>query len=288
VTVRRGTESGRAEDYWCYVRPGTYRVGGWADGQEAADIMLGAFWIGRFPITVAQFRAFATEGYGAGAERWWSPQGWAWRLKSACTEPRHWDEPQYTGGSQPVVGVSWYEAAAYCAWLSEVLRNILPAGRIVRLPTEAEWEAAAAFDGAGLRRRHPWGQIAPTLNHAISSEAGQTAAAPVGCCPAGAAASGALDMLGNVEEWCASWYGDYPRRSGRVVSDPPAGRGVLLGPLGSRQLPVRGGWWAQRPEQLWCGHRFWHEASAASSTTGFRIVLAAPNSEGALPQERSE
>lgn len=280
MTTRRNRSFGQPNGYWCYVGAGRYRIGGWVDGQEAAHIALGGFWIGRLPITVAQFSRFAPEGYSAVAKRWWSSEGWAWRVASRCTEPQHWEEPQYTGLSQPVVGVSWYEAAAYCSWLTECLRDVLPLGLVIRLPTEAEWEVASSVDTAGLRRRYPWGDTVPTVDHAICNETRQAAPAPVGCCPAGAAACGALDFLGNIEEWCASWYSAYPEGSGRAVHDPKPGNGVVLGPLGPQQLPVRGGWWAKHATELGCDRRFWHEASAASYTTGFRVVLASPDGVG--------
>ncbi len=133
-----------------------------------------------------------------------------------------------------MIGVTWYEAAAFCAWLSEQLGDALPAGYVVRLPTEAEWEAAAAHNGAGQRRLYPWGAREPTPELAIYNASGLRRPAPVGCCPAGAAACGALDLAGNVWEWTASSYAGYPAQSGVLVKDVTADQ---------LDAPVRGGSW---------------------------------------------
>jgi hypothetical protein len=65
--------------YWCYVRPGTYRIGGWEARAADAAIALPAFWIARFPVTVAQFAPFVEVGYHDNGKRWWTPNGWQWK-----------------------------------------------------------------------------------------------------------------------------------------------------------------------------------------------------------------
>jgi hypothetical protein len=147
--------------YWCHIPAGTYRIGGWkldelvADEPDAmdepdepdepdAELELPNFWIARFPITVAQYASFVDVGYGPNAERWLTPHGWRWNTARGRTQPWAWDEPKYTGPNQPVIGVTWYEAAAFCAWLSKQLGALLPERYTLRLPTEAEWEVAAA------------------------------------------------------------------------------------------------------------------------------------------------
>jgi formylglycine-generating enzyme required for sulfatase activity len=69
--------------------------------------------------------------------RWWSDAGWAAREAEGWTQPADWDNPRFNGANQPVVGVSWYEASAFCRWLAAALVYA------VRLPSEAEWEKAA-------------------------------------------------------------------------------------------------------------------------------------------------
>ena len=98
-----------------------------------------------------------------------------------------------------MIHVNWYEAEAWCRW----------AGR--RLPTEAEWEFAAATSPAepGRKRRYPWGDTAPDVNVAnLFGGAGRCVA--VGACAAGESAWGVRQMLGNVWEWTADWFAPYP------------------------------------------------------------------------------
>nr|MCU0499744.1 SUMF1/EgtB/PvdO family nonheme iron enzyme [Anaerolineae bacterium] len=109
------------------------------------------YWIAKYPLTNAQFRLFMDAG-GYREERWWTTAGWEARLKGwdwdatarklvetgkPWIEPRYWQNSQWNGAEQPVVGVSWYEAIAFCLWLSEVT------GEQICLPTEAQWQYAA-------------------------------------------------------------------------------------------------------------------------------------------------
>lgn len=124
--------------YWCYLPGGRYRVGGWEEGDAGADLDLLPYWLGRAPITVAQFAPFVQVGYQAAAEPWWTVNGWQWRQAEKRTQPNLWDDAKFNGRYQPVVGVSWYEASAFCGWLTAQLGAALPDGYALRLPTEAE------------------------------------------------------------------------------------------------------------------------------------------------------
>ncbi len=158
------------------------------------------YWIGQTEVSNAQFRPFV-EGDGYTNRDYWTTDGWAWKEKLRRTQPYYWDDAQWNGDEQPVVGVSWYEAVAYVRWLSA--QTVHP----FRLPTEAEWEKAArGSDG----RIWPWGNRW-AAGRANTAEAGLNQTTAVGQYPEGASPYGALDMAGNVYEWCATaWQKPYP------------------------------------------------------------------------------
>lgn len=115
------------------------------------------YWIGKVPITNAQFRPFV-ESDGYQNQSYWTVAGWAWREQEGISEPLFWHDERLNRDDQPVVGVSWYEAVAYVRWLSATT------GHPFRLPTEAEWEKAARGPDGQI---YPWGNQwnAHRLNH---------------------------------------------------------------------------------------------------------------------------
>jgi formylglycine-generating enzyme required for sulfatase activity len=262
---RRNERFGEPADVWCSVRAGTYRIGGWAQDEPAADIALAAFWIARVPITVAQYTPFVAVGYQAAARRWWTTHGWRWKTTGNRTQPQWWDDKRFHHRDQPVVGIAWYEATAFCTWLTEQLGAALPAGYMVRLPSEAEWEAAAAYDTAMRRHPYPWGEDAPTPERAVYGRAWADGSLPVGHCPAGAATCGALDMVGTVWEVTASSYRGYPARSGEVLKDFTAGEA---------DVPWRSGSYYGDSTYVRCGARIWNFPGDGSNIVGFRVVVA--------------
>ena len=158
------------------------------------------YWIGKTPITNAQFRPFV-DGDGYTNQAYWTVAGWQWREGEKLIKPLYWDDAKWNGAAYPVVGVSWFEAVAYCRWLSK------QTGIAFRLPSEAEWEKAARGSDGLI---YPWGNTwdASLVN---SSESGLQKTTPVGSYPKGASPYGALDMAGNVWEWCATqWLKPYP------------------------------------------------------------------------------
>jgi formylglycine-generating enzyme required for sulfatase activity len=189
--------------------------------------------------------------------------------------PQYWNDPAYNAPNQPVVGITRYEAMAYCAWLhehiaasgqplslvGEAANALLASGEWnIRLPTEPEWEWAA---GGPRHKRYPWGK-AFDAERANTLEGRVLGTSPVGAYPAGAAACGALDMSGNVWEWTHSLYQAYPYRVNDGREDPGAsGRRVL-----------RGGSWGdgQWNARVSCRRRS-HPATF-SVDLGCRVVLA--------------
>jgi formylglycine-generating enzyme required for sulfatase activity len=243
------------DHYWRYLSAGRYRIGGWEDGEASAEHDVAAFWVARLPVTVAQFARFVAEGYRD--DRYWTPNGLAWRR--ARTAPYEWGNPQYSGANQPVIGVTWYDAMAFCHWLTEQL----PAGSVIRLPTEAEWEVAAAYDGSATQRTYPWGEDETTPERAVYDAWKLDAAAPVGLCPAGVAACGALDLAGNVWEWCASHHTTYPDTAYTLEKDFTADDWVV---------PLRGGYW--NSSNVRCGARRWGLPDFGRDYFGIRVVVS--------------
>jgi formylglycine-generating enzyme required for sulfatase activity len=111
-----------------------------------------------------------------------------------CTEPTYWHEELLNHPAQPVVGVCWYEARAYCNWLSA------QTGLTIHLPTEVEWEAAAAGESGSV---YPWGLDFDRMK-ANTYELGLMRTTPVGVFPDGDTPTGLCDMAGNVVEWTSS------------------------------------------------------------------------------------
>ncbi len=214
----------RRNDYWVSIPAGKFWMGAQAkqakkpnyDPDAASDespvheVHLDEFRIARYPVTVGQYLQFIDdEGYQD--QRWWEGGGFG-----QFSEPDDW-ESQLQYPSRPVVNVSWYEAAAFCAWAG------------FQLPTEAQWERAARGTEG---RKYPWGdEEADPQRLNFEDKIGHPT--PVGIYPLGNTPEGICDMAGNVGEWCQDWYGDYPAEA---VSNPH-------GPSRGSVRVIRGGGW---------------------------------------------
>jgi formylglycine-generating enzyme required for sulfatase activity len=148
----------------------------------------------KYPVTNAQFAEFIKAG-GYENRDWWTEEGWEQRRQNRWTEPRYWKDSKWNGTEQPVVGVSWYEAIAFCLWLSETT------GEKIMLPTAEQWQYAAQGDDG---RDYPWGKqwdVSHCNNNADGKGIGKTS--PVRQYEGkGDSPFGLVDMAGNVWEWC--------------------------------------------------------------------------------------
>lgn len=156
---------------------------------------LPAYRIGKYLVTNAQYRRFVEDG--GYTEKWracWTKAGWHWCEQGNADELGLRNDPKWNLDNHPVVGVSWYEAVAYCNWLKAAT------GQDFRLPTEAEWEKAArGTDG----REWPWGnEFEQGVANTSESDIDQTSA--VGLFPRDQSPYGLMDCAGNVWEWCAT------------------------------------------------------------------------------------
>ncbi|MFQ5855433.1 MAG: SUMF1/EgtB/PvdO family nonheme iron enzyme [Anaerolineae bacterium] len=217
------------------------------------SIELPIYAISRYPVTVADFARFVEDG-GYQARKFWTEAGWRTRVHEGWTQPRYWDDDEYNDPAQPVVGVSWYEAVAYCNWLAA------QTGKPYRLPSEAEWEKAARGTDA---RRYPWGDQQPTAELCNFGEnVGRPT--PVGqSSPQGDSPHGCADMAGNVWEWTRSLCRSYPY-------DAADGREDLQ-VEGARVL--RGGAFHNGQEGVRCAFRDWDDPDVRYGNLGFRVIV---------------
>ncbi len=167
----------------------------------------------------------------------------------------------FKGASNPVEQVYWKDAVQFCQRLS-ALPEEKAAGRVYRLPTEAEWEYACR---AGSQTRYIFGDGESDLvQHAWLDNNSDSKTHPVGKKKPNA--WGLYDMHGNVWEWCSDWYGDYP--SG-AVCDP-------TGPQTGSLRVLRGGGWSSGAARCRSASRSWAYPSARFNYYGFRLVLSPP------------
>jgi formylglycine-generating enzyme required for sulfatase activity len=159
----------------------------------------------------------------------------------------------------PANGISWDAATQYCEWLRDVT-----GGRPFRLPTEAEWEAAAR---AGTSRRFPWGASEATPDRA-RFQVDSTVA--VNANPGGNTPTGFANMAGNVAEWVQDWYNDVEYGSG-VTENP---RGPVSAPDGGRRVLRGGGFLSSNPDDLRTTRRGRERPDRSDSDFGFRLAIS--------------
>jgi hypothetical protein len=220
----------------CYVPAGEFIMGddkGDSDEKPAHKVYVDAFYIGKYPVTNAEYARFMAD------------RGRGFDMRAGMEQ-------------HPVVKISWYDARDYADWAG------------MRLPTEAQWEKAASWELVdwetgklvGRKRKYPWGDEFDK-NMCNTSESNYTTT-PVGkYSPAGDSPCGAADMAGNVWEWCSSLYKPYPYRADDGRQD--------LTETVSRVL--RGGSWNSAGNSAAAPVRDSDHPVSRSNFYGFRVVV---------------
>ena len=227
------------------------------------SVTLSGYSIGKYEVTRGEYRAFMNAG-GYSNSTYWSTDGWTWKVENSRIEPDYWASEGELGYIQsdnhPVIGVSYYEAEAFCNWAGG------------HLPTEAQWENAARWTGTNPNI-YPWGDTwdPEKCNHSYDSLYFDFQAAPVGSYPSGASPYGCQDMAGNAWEWCKDRHDD-----SYYYNTPEGG---WVDPQGPDSIDyvyrvMRGGSWADDGEYTTrCAARRGEDPGAISVTNyGFRLV----------------
>ena len=256
-------------DNFVEVPAGRFLYGLRKEGEEISY----RYWVAKYPVTNLQYTRFIQAG-GYQQRELWSEVGWQWRtgeFEEGATEaverdwldhrparrrnePYFWHNVDLGNPIFPVVGVTWYEAEAYCRWLATQLQaGAIPQGYTLRLPQDREWERAArGVDGL----EYPWGEgfqkdAANTWESNPDKSSGVGGTTAVCTFQQGISPVGAWDMSGNIWEWIATWYDD-----------------------DQRYRVVRGG--------SWIGYQWFARGSFVNWSTplmfnddlGFRVVIA--------------
>jgi iron(II)-dependent oxidoreductase len=257
------------------IAGGTMRLGATPDDgfvfdneKWAHDVEVAPFRIARTPVTNGEFAGFVADG-GYRRPELWSREGWTWRDECGANAPVYWrqegkewlhrryDRWEPLRPDAPVIHVNWFESDAYCRWAAR------------RLPSEAEWECAAATapNSIDRKRHYPWGDAPPSA--AVANFYGA-----VGGCAAvtafakGDSAWGCRQMFGNVWEWTADWFGPYPG----FVPDPYK---EYSAPWFGNHKVLRGGCFATRANLLRNTWRNFYTPDRRDVFAGFRTCAGA-------------
>jgi len=257
------------------VPGGSYMLGSTPDEPLVFDnekwahpVELDSFSIARAPVTQAEYAAFIDDG-GYLKKDCWSEAGWEWREGENAEQHVYWrrgadgawerrdfDRWVALEPDRPVIHVNWFEADAYCRWAHR------------RLPSEAEWEAAASAeltaDGslAAVKRRFPWGDQPPDPTRA-NLDWRAMGCIDVGALPDGDSAFGCRQMIGNVWEWTSSVFEPFP---GFEV-DPYK---EYSEPWFATRKVMRGGCWTTRTRLIRTNYRNFQTPDRRDVLTGFR------------------
>lgn len=289
-----GWEPAGGLDTWVEIPPGPFPYG---DSKKRRKLKH-CYRIGQYPVTNKQFARFVEAG-GYEERACWSEEGWNWRNGTSDRRahdffddslirrppekrdrPFAWNNEQLASPLCPVVGVSWFEAEAYCRWLALEMGLEPDGANAPRLPTELEWERAVRGNDG---REFPWGSdwdrtqlncaewwkgeelsdSEDLLGWLHSKEFRQTQPSPttVMTFPRGRNESGIWDGAGNVWEWTKSWSEE------RWCKEEELEEGICM------RRELRGGSWDKARSYCLCTYAFGHGPGGFFDTVGFRVVI---------------
>jgi formylglycine-generating enzyme required for sulfatase activity len=232
--------------------------------EKQKKVIVSPFWVAKYPVTNLQYRQFI-EASGYDQQEYWSAEGWAWRTGQYDNEakgvheirrlsnrpavkrgePYYWHDRKWNNPLAPVVGVNWYEAEAYCNWLTETRRDKFT----YSLPSEEQWERAARGEKG---RIYAWGDESDRTHLNCTEfwgdEQSDMSTTVVNQFHQGQTPEGIFDMSGNVWEWTNSI------ESGLV-----------------NQKVVRGGNWVNYRDKAQCHVRDYLVPISSNPRTGFRV-----------------
>lgn len=245
---------------WVLVPGGSALIGADNPGEGPSQLLdIPAFRISRYAISNEEFDCFIQDGGYRRAE-FWDAEGLLWLRSQEISEPAFWRDGLFNLPSQPVTGVSFYEAQAYACWTA------------ARLPTETEWEKAARGTQGAF---YPWGNEEPNTscaNFAPGFVPINRSPIPVQECAAGDSPYGCRQMAGNVYEWCLDFFhADTPTL--RTTANP-----MELRP--SRRRVMKGGSWGSGASRLCPSARWSSPAELRDNVIGFRLVRDQCDSTG--------
>lgn len=231
---------------WVEIPGGEFQYGHESEKNNPPKLLtLPTFHIARYPITYAQFQCFV-DAPDYDDDRWWLDMPDEQEVYGRTYRTRELSDQAFKFNNHPRERVAWYQAVAFCRWLSDKM------GYLVTLPTEEQWEKAArGTDG----REYPYqGEFDAAKGNTRETGIGQTSA--VGLFPAGASPYGILDLFGNMWELCLNKY------------ETPAE--VRIDASGDWRV-VRGGSWLFDQDDARAVFRFDYHPSYRSYGIGFRV-----------------